>query len=92
MLPVVTSVAQTKRSILLYTFILIALTTMFFTTQAVGWFYLATSLLLGILFVYYAFRLLKRPGIEGARSAYLYSLLYLALLFVFIATDVFIPV
>mgnify|MGYP001190763453 CR=1 FL=1 len=92
MLPVVTSVAQTKRSILLYTFILIALTTMFFTTQAVGWFYLATSLLLGILFVYYAFRLLKRPGIEGARSAYLYSLLYLALLFIFIATDAFIPV
>ena len=87
MLPVVTSVHDTKRSILLYTLMLVSITTMFFTTSAVGWIYLVGSLVLGILFILYAWRLLRRPMIEGARSTYLYSLLYLALLFALIASD-----
>ena len=87
MLPVVTSVQETKLYILLYTLLLVALTLMFFTTQAVGWTYFIASLVLGTVFLYYAWRLLRQPGIRGARSMYLYSLLYLALLFTFIAVD-----
>ena len=87
MLPVVAGVVQTKRSIFLYTFILLALTSMFFTTEAVGWIYFAASLILGLLFIYYAWCLLKRPGIEGAVGTYVYSLVYLALLFTAIMVD-----
>ena len=87
MLPVVAGVAETKRNILLYTVLLMALTPMFFLTQTVGWFYLGASVALGLGFVYFAIRLLRRPGIEGAIGAYLYSLAYLALLFTAIAVD-----
>ena len=87
MLPVVAGVAETKRSILLYAILLLALTSMFFATGAVGWIYLGASLALGLLFIYRAAVLLRRPGIEGALGTYLYSIAYLALLFVAIAVD-----
>ncbi len=87
MLPVVAGVRKTKQSVLLYTLLLLALTTMFFTTDAVGWLYLAGSSALGLGFIYYAWRLLRMPGIAGAKPAYLYSLAYLALLFLVIMVD-----
>ena len=87
MLPVVAGVKDTKLYILLYTILLLALTLMFFTTRAVGWVYFGGSLALGIGFIYYACRLMKRDGIEGAKAAYLYSLAYLALLFLVIMVD-----
>ena len=87
MLPVVAGVDVTKKSILLYTFLMLALTTMFALTGAVGMIYLATSAVLGVLFIYYAWRLMRRPGIEGAKPLYLYSLLYLAALFMVIIAD-----
>ena len=87
MLPVVAGVQETKKSILLYSVLLLALTTMFFATRAVGWIYLGASVVLGLVFVYRAIVLLRRPGIEGALGTYLYSLAYLALLFTAIAVD-----
>ena len=87
MLPVVAGVRDTKRSIMLYTILLLALTLMFFTTSAVGWVYFGGALALGVGFVYYAWRLMRRDGIEGAKAAYLYSLAYLALLFLVIMVD-----
>ena len=86
MLPVVVGVAETKRNIFLYT-VLLVLTCLFFVTQAVGWLYLGAAVVLGLLFVYYAVRLMRRPGIQGALSTYLYSLTYLTLLFAAIAVD-----
>lgn len=87
MLPVVAGVDVTKKSILLYTILMLALTTMFALTGAVGLVYLASSAALGALFIYYALRLIRRPGIEGAKPLYLYSLLYLAVLFLAIIAD-----
>ena len=87
MLPVVAGVSETKRSILLYTILLTALTAMFFTTRAVGWVYFVGALALGIGFIYSAYRLMRRPEIEGAKSTYLYSLAYLALLFTLMMVD-----
>ena len=87
MLPVVAGVGETKKSILLYSVLLLALTSMFFVTRAVGWIYLVASLALGLVFIYRALVLLRRPGIEGALGTYLYSLAYLALLFTAIAID-----
>ena len=87
MLPVVAGVDVTKKSILLYTVLMLALTTMFALTGAVGLVYLVSSAALGILFIYYAWQLIRRPGIEGAKPLYLYSLLYLGMLFLVIIAD-----
>jgi protoheme IX farnesyltransferase len=87
MLPVVAGVDETKRHIFLYTLLLAALTLMFFTTSAVGLIYLATSSALSIAFIYYAWRLLRQPEAKGAKGLYLYSLLYMGLLFVAVIVD-----
>lgn len=87
MLPVVAGVDATKKTILLYTVLMLALTTMFAATGAVGLVYLASAAVLGALFIYYAWRLIRRPEIEGAKPLYLYSLLYLAALFLAIIAD-----
>ena len=87
MLPVVAGVDETKKAILLYTFLMLGLTTMFFATRSVGWIYLAACVPLGIVFVHLAWRLHRQPGIRGAKTLYLYSLLYLALLFVALMVD-----
>ena len=87
MLPVVTSLSDTKRHILLYTVLLVALTLMFFTTGEVGWIYLLSALGLGGAFIYLAIAHVRSEGIEGTKSLYLYSLLYLALLFVAVMAD-----
>ena len=88
-LPVVKTVRETKMSILQYTVVLVALTLVFATSDAVGVAYTAAASLLGVIFIYSSWRLSRRPGITGAKSAYLYSLLYLALLFMAMAADVF---
>lgn len=87
MLPVVAGVEETKLWILLYAVILVALTALFALTGAVGAVYLASALALSLIFVWFAWRLTRKPGIEGAKSAYLYSLAYLALLFGAIMVD-----
>ena len=67
--------------------LLVALTLMFFTTGAVGWVYLASALGLGGAFIYLAIMHIRSEGTEGTKSIYLYSLLYLALLFLAVMID-----
>ena len=87
MLPVVHGVAETARQILLHSFVLVALTLLFFTVEGLGWIYFAGALALGALFLAFALRLREKQTVNAARGLYLYSLLYLALLFVFIIVD-----
>ena len=87
MLPVVAGVIETKKTIFLYTLLLVALTLMLYTTGSVGWTYLAASSTLGALLILYAWRLLRGPDVRGARPLFLYSILYLALLFSAIMVD-----
>ena len=87
MLPVVVGTAQTKKAIFLYAWLVAAVTVMFAASGSVGWVYLATSTILGAGFIWYAWGLLRKPDIEGAKSLYLYSLLYLALVFLAIILD-----
>jgi protoheme IX farnesyltransferase len=87
MLPVVSSLFETKRQILLYSILLVAITAMFFTTGAVGWVYLVSAFGLGSIFIYRSIVLMRLDGIQGAKPLYLYSLLYLALLFLAIMID-----
>ena len=88
MLPVVAGVGETKTSILLYSVLLLALTLMFSATVAsLHWIYLGSALALGVGFVGLAWRLKRRPEIEGARLFFYYSMLYLAALFLAIMID-----
>ncbi len=82
MLPVVSTSAFTVTSIFLYSLALVGLTVMFVATGAVGWVYTATAAALGSYFIYLAWRLKQQESRRNARKLYLYSLLYLGLLFV----------
>ncbi len=81
MMPVVKGVPETTKHILLHSIILVTLTLLFVTVQPVGWLYIAGSVFLGAYFLLLAWRLFRNPGIPAARRLYLFSLLYLALLF-----------
>jgi protoheme IX farnesyltransferase len=87
MLPVVQGVAETTRSIILYTVLLLAITTLFFTTEAVGWVYLGGATGAGLIFLLLALRLGRSSSLRHARHLYLYSLLYLAGLFSLVILD-----
>ncbi len=87
MLPVVRGVPETARSILLHSLILVSVSILFVTIQAVGWLYATGAVGLGAIFLYLAWRLLRMETMRAARHLYLYSLLYLTLLFVFVMVD-----
>ncbi|MCH8087009.1 MAG: protoheme IX farnesyltransferase [Chloroflexi bacterium] len=87
MLPVVKGVKETTWNIFLYSVLLVALTLVFFTTQAVEWVYLASAGGLGAILIYMTWKLWRNEGAASARGVYLYSLLYLAGLFVAVMVD-----
>ncbi len=81
MLPVVAGAEKTVGSIFVYSLVLVALTLVFAATGAVGLVYLGAATALGAAFVWAAWRLRQQLNRQKARNLYLYSLLYLALLF-----------
>jgi heme o synthase len=87
MLPVVSTREHTILHIFLYTLALVGLTIMFALTAAVGWAYAGAALGLGAIFIWLAWQLKLEDTARNARKVYLYSLLYLALLFVAIMVD-----
>jgi heme o synthase len=90
MLPVVRGDEATAWSILAYAATLLPLTLLLFIIGGLGYLYLAAAIVLGLLFIVYAFRLLRSGASRRravARGVYLYSMLYLALLFVAIMVD-----
>ncbi|HEY4812910.1 MAG TPA: heme o synthase [Solirubrobacteraceae bacterium] len=87
MLPVVRGEAETRRQILLYSVLLYAVTQLPFCAGGFGVFYAAASFVLGIGFIAGAARLYRRADRQSALRLYLYSLLYLALLFCAMVAD-----
>ena len=87
MLPVVRGEAETRRQILLYTVLLYAVTQLPFCAGGMGVVYLVPSMTLGAIFIYCAARLLRTGDRRWALRTYLYSLSYLALLFLAMAVD-----
>jgi heme o synthase len=85
MLPVVRGEAETRRQILLYTVLLYAVTQLPFCAGGLGVAYVVPSILLGAAFIYCAVRLLRSGDRRWALRTYLYSLAYLALLFLAMA-------
>jgi heme o synthase len=87
MLPVVRGEAETRRQIVLYSLLLVALSIAPVLTGLFGGIYLAAALILGAVFTGLALRLRAHPSRNAALRLYLASLLYLALLFCAMAID-----
>ena len=88
MLPVVRGEAETRRQILLYSVLLYGVTQLPFSGGGFGAVYLVASLVLNALFIGGAVVLLRRADRRSALRLYLFSLLYLALLFGAMVADV----
>ncbi len=90
MLPVVRGEEATTFAIFVYALSLVPLSMLLFVAGGLGLLYLVAAVALGVVFVAYAVRLLRAAASRRralARGVYLYSLLYLALLFVAIMVD-----
>jgi protoheme IX farnesyltransferase len=87
MLPVVRGEVETRRQIVIYSLVLVAVSVLPVIGGLLGALYLATALLLGGAFCGLALRLRAQPAKGAALRLYLYSLAYLALLFAAMAVD-----
>jgi protoheme IX farnesyltransferase len=87
MLPTVRGEDETRKQILLYTILLYAVTQLPFCAGGMGTIYLVSSLALGGAFIAGAVRLYRRADRASALKLYLFSLAYLALLFVAMVAD-----
>ena len=88
MLPVVRGETETRRQILLYSVLLVAVTLLPFAGQLFDWAYLVAAVALGAAFLALALRLRRNPDRRAALRLYLFSLAYLALLFGAMVVDV----
>jgi heme o synthase len=88
MLPVVRGEDETRRQIVLYSVLLWAVTQLPFCAGGLGTIYLLSSLVLGGLLIGGAVVLYRRADRGSALRLYLFSLLYLALLFGAMVLDV----
>ena len=87
MLPVVAGKERTIQNIAGYSVVLVALSLLFGFTNAVGFVYVGVAAGLGIFLLFLAWQLHRDQTSRRARHLYLYSLLYLALLFVGMMAD-----
>ena len=88
MMPVVRGERETRKQILLYSLLLYAVTQLPFCAGAFGGIYLVASMVLGLAFIGGAVLLYRRADRRSALRLYLFSLLYLALLFGAMVIDV----
>jgi protoheme IX farnesyltransferase len=88
MLPVVRGEGETRRQILLYSLLLYAVTQLPFCAGAFGGVYLVSSMILGVAFLAGAVLLYRRADRRAALRLYLFSMVYLALLFGAMVADV----
>jgi len=87
MLPVTHGVTYTRWQILLYTVLLVVATVLPWATRMSGLFYLGGALVLGAVFLWYAWKLLDPPDEFFAMRTFNYSIIYLMALFGFLLLD-----
>ncbi|WP_058836253.1 heme o synthase [Luteimonas abyssi] len=87
MLPVTHGVTYTRWQILFYTVLLLVATVLPWATGMSGLFYLGGALVLGGVFLWYAWRLLDPPDEFFAMRVFNYSVVYLMALFAFLLVD-----
>jgi protoheme IX farnesyltransferase len=87
MLPVTHGDKFTRLHVLLYTMILFAVSLLPFVVRMSGWLYAIGAVILGGIFLYYAFRIWIAYTDALARQTFRYSIIYLALLFAILLLD-----
>jgi protoheme IX farnesyltransferase len=87
MLPVTHGVQYTRWQILFYTVLLVLVTVLPYAVKMSGAFYLGGALVLGAVFLWYAWRLLDPPDEFFAMRTFNYSIVYLMALFAFLLLD-----
>jgi|TARA_B110000116_G_scaffold91917_1_gene80109 protoheme IX farnesyltransferase len=93
MLPVTHGVHYTKVHILLYSFMLLAVTMLPFATGMFNWLYLLGAVVLGAGFIYWALVMLLTDRPTAAMDTFKYSIVYLMALFIIMLLDhYFLPV
>ena len=78
---------ETRKQILLYSLLLLAVTMILFAMHAMGYFYLLVALVLGGILIYMAIRLIRDKSKKWARTLFWYSNCYLALIFAVMVLD-----
>ena len=91
MLPITHGLAFTQFQILLYTIVLVATTMLPFAVKMSGLIYLVSASILGIIYLWYAWRMYKHYSDLIARQAFTYSIIYLSVLFVALLVDHYLP-
>jgi protoheme IX farnesyltransferase len=89
MLPVVSSIQETAKQIVRYSVFLVLITIIFSFHDSVSYIYLGSSILLGGIFIYLSIMFKAESTESRAKKLYIFSLLYLALLFLSIILDGF---
>ena len=87
MLPVTHGVTYTRWQILLYTVLLVVVTVLPWAVGMSGVFYLGGALVLGVVFLWYAWKLQEPPDDYFAMRVFHYSVVYLMALFAFLLLD-----
>ena len=87
MLPITHGNAFTRLHVLLYTFVLFAATLLPFAYGMSGVIYLASAVVLGAVFIGYAFALWRQYSDALARRTFRFSILHLSLLFAALLVD-----
>lgn len=87
MLPVTHGQQFTRLHILLYSIALMATTALPYVIGMSGWLYLLCAMVLGAMFVWYAWKLYREYSDALARKLFKFSILYLSLLFAALLAD-----
>jgi heme o synthase len=92
MLPVTHGIEFTKLNIVFYTILLIFAAALPYLVGMSGIIYLIGSSILGLIFLYYAIKLMRTKERKVAMDTFRYSIYYLMILFVLLIVDRYLPV
>jgi protoheme IX farnesyltransferase len=90
MMPVVAGVEKTKAQILIYSIVLITVSLLPYVFHMCGQLYLVIASTLGVLFLFYAWKVKNKGTLVDAKKLFWFSILYLFLLYFAMFIDKFI--
>ena len=87
MMPVVKGIEYTKIQIVLYSILLMVVSLLLFATGYFGYLYLIGAAILGGIFIQKSWKLKQSAGADNSMSLFLYSIVYLTLIFLLMIVD-----
>ena len=87
MMPVIHGVNETKKQMLIYTFVLFVITLLPYFYNFAGYIYLAAAMLLGAKFIHHAITVYKNPIEKNCKKMFFFSIMYLFALFLILVID-----